>query len=46
VNKKIKHRNPIAKDVRTPKYRMRVELSQKLYNRKRLKRKNMIDEQS
>jgi hypothetical protein len=34
----IKPRNPIAKDLRTPKYQMRVVKSKKLYNRKSEKR--------
>jgi hypothetical protein len=32
--KKVKQRDPIAKDLRTPKYRMRVVKSKKLYKRK------------
>ena len=31
-------RNLIAKDLRTPKYRMRVAISKKVYDRKRTKR--------
>lgn len=31
---KLKRRNFVAKDLRTPKYRMRVVSSKKLYNRK------------
>lgn len=31
-------RNEIAKDLRTPKYRKRVVLSKKVYNRKKEKR--------
>jgi hypothetical protein len=33
----IHRRNAVAKDLRTPKYRMRVVATKKLYNRKRLK---------
>ena len=33
-NKQLKPRDPIAKDLRTPKYRMRVVESRVLYNRK------------
>lgn len=32
--KKVKQRDPIAKDLRTPKYHMRVVKSKKLYKRK------------
>lgn len=32
-----KKRNLVAKDLRTPKYRMRVELSQKLFDRNKQK---------
>ncbi len=32
--KQVKKRNPIAKDLRTPKYRLRVVKSKKLYKRK------------
>jgi hypothetical protein len=35
----IKPRNLVAKDLRTPKYRMRVALSEKLYNRQKEKLK-------
>jgi hypothetical protein len=39
VNRNIlKPRNLVAKDLRTPKYRMRVAVSKKRYNRKSLKR--------
>jgi hypothetical protein len=31
---KTTKRNPVAKDLRTPKYRMRVVDSKKIYNRK------------
>lgn len=31
-------RNLIAKDLRTPKYRMRVAVSKKVYDRNRIKR--------
>lgn len=31
---KAKRRNPVAKDLRTPKYRMRVVESKKKYSRK------------
>lgn len=33
-----KPRNLVAKDLRTPKYRMRVAVSKKRYNRKTLKK--------
>jgi len=33
-----KPRNLVAKDLRTPKYRMRVAVSKKRYNRKSIKR--------
>jgi hypothetical protein len=33
-----KPRNLVAKDLRTPKYRMKVEKSKKSYDRKKLKR--------
>jgi hypothetical protein len=36
----IQRRNPVAKDLRTPKYRMRVVETKKIYNRKRLKSSN------
>lgn len=39
VLKKIKPLNLIAKDLRSPKYRMRVANSKKLYNRSQEKRK-------
>jgi hypothetical protein len=35
--KKPKIRNPVAKDLRTPKYRMRVVLSVKRYDRSKEK---------
>lgn len=35
--KKTKIRNPVAKDLRTPKYRMRVVLSVKKYDRNKQK---------
>lgn len=38
-----KRSNPVAKDVRTAKYRMRVVISKKVYNRKR-KYVNATDE--
>jgi hypothetical protein len=38
-NKQMKPRNPIAKDVRTPKYRMRVVESKVQYIRKPKHRK-------
>ena len=34
----FKPRNLVAKDLRTPKYRMRVAVSKKRYNRKSIKR--------
>ena len=33
---KAKRRNPVAKDLRTPKYRMRVVESKKKYSRKQI----------
>jgi hypothetical protein len=36
-NTVIKKSNPIAKEVRTPKFKPRVIASKKIYNRKRLK---------
>lgn len=36
--KATKRKNPIAKDLRTPKYKMRVAISKKLY--KRIKKVN------
>lgn len=38
--RKVKPRNLVAKDLRTPKYRMRVALSEKIYKRCKEKRKN------
>ena len=38
ILEQTKPRNPIAKDLRTPKYRMRVVNSKKLYNRSSEKR--------
>lgn len=35
--KKMKPRNLIAKDLRTPKYRMRIVQSDKIYSRKKEK---------
>lgn len=35
---KSKQRNPYAKEVREAKYRMRVVISKKQYNRKRLRK--------
>jgi len=43
-NKQMKPRNPIAKDVRTPKYRMRVVESKVHYNRKE-KHKHVLSTQ-
>lgn len=34
---KMNKKNPVAKDLRTPKYRMRVVENKKHYNRNRLK---------
>lgn len=31
--KKAKRKNPVAKDLRTPKYKMRVVISKKIYKR-------------
>ena len=39
----MKPRNPVAKDLRTPKYRMRVVALAKAYNRKKEKM-NLIKE--
>jgi len=41
----VKPRNLVAKDLRTPKYRMRVALSKKRYNRQeeKLKAKDIDD---
>jgi hypothetical protein len=33
MNISVKRRNPVAKDLRSPKYRMRVVNSKKQYNR-------------
>jgi hypothetical protein len=33
----IQRRNPVAKDLRTPKYRMRVVVTKKIYNRNKVK---------
>jgi hypothetical protein len=33
----IQRRNPVAKDLRTPKYRMRVVATKKIYNRSKVK---------
>jgi hypothetical protein len=30
----LRHRNPVARDLRTPKYRMRVIRNRKIYSRK------------
>lgn len=35
VEKKRKRPSSVAKDLRTPKYRMRVEVDKKVYNRKK-----------
>jgi hypothetical protein len=40
---KINVRNSVAKDLRTPKYRMRVVENKKHYNRNRLKKHYMKD---
>lgn len=37
-------KNPIAKDVRTPKYKVRVVKSKKTYSRKSKSKKDKIDE--
>jgi len=44
-NKPMKPRNPIAKDVRTPKYRMRVVESKVHYTRKE-KHKHAVSTQT
>jgi hypothetical protein len=36
-------RNLVAKDLRTPKYRMRVEVSAKKYDRKKLKKEILFE---
>ena len=36
INSKKKKSNPIAKEVRTPKFKPRVIASKKIYNRKKL----------
>ena len=36
-NDMIQRRNPVAKDLRTPKYRMRVVATKKIYNRNKVK---------
>ncbi len=41
--KTTKRRNPIAKDLRTPKYKMRVVQSKKKYCRKQEQRTNSWD---
>lgn len=43
-NKQMKPRNPIAKDVRTPKYRMRVVESKVKYIRKSKHKKEVYAE--
>tara|TARA_B100001123_G_C14877033_1_gene854403 strand:- start:266 stop:409 length:144 start_codon:yes stop_codon:yes gene_type:complete len=35
VKKKIKRKNPIAKDLRTPKYKLQMVKNKKLYDRKK-----------
>lgn len=42
---KVRKRNPVARDLRTPKYRLRVVKSKKLYSRK-AKHPEQIHEQS
>lgn len=44
-NKRMKPRDPIAKDVRTPKYRMRVVESKVQYIRKPKHEKDLYDNQ-
>lgn len=44
-NKKMKIRDPIAKDVRTPKYRMRVVESKVQYIRKPKHKKELYESQ-
>lgn len=41
ATKQKKPRNPVAKDLRTPKYRMRVVKSKRVYDRKQ--QRNVID---
>jgi len=43
-NKRIKPRNPIAKDVRTPKYRMRVVESKVQYMRNPKHKKDLYEQ--
>jgi hypothetical protein len=40
---RLRRRNHIAKDLRSPKYRMRVEESKKKYNRKSTKRETFYE---
>jgi hypothetical protein len=44
-NKTLKRRNPIAKDLRTPKYRMRVVDSKVQYIRNPKHKKDMYESQ-
>jgi hypothetical protein len=41
TTKQTKPRNPVAKDLRTPKYRMRVVRSKRVYDRKQ--QRNVIN---
>jgi len=40
VKKKIKKQNPIAKDLRQPKYKQRVVKNKKIYSRKKKNKVN------
>lgn len=40
---RAKNRNPIARDLRTPKYRKRVETVKRAYNRKLIKKDRLDD---
>ena len=37
IKKKIQRKNPIAKDLRTPKYKLQMVDTKKVYNRKKKK---------
>ena len=41
IKKKIKKNNLIAKDLRTPRYKQRLIKNKKVYNRKKVKFKNL-----
>ena len=38
-----RRRNLVAKDLRTPKYRMQVEVSAKKYDRKKIKKETQLE---